>query len=393
MRRLALIAVAATALVAPGAASAQVIYSSLPLQGASAVQTRAAVNGERMALDESGAPVTLHSLDDSTRQAGNWDPATVARNARRAATDPATIAYLGDFNSGASAISIPILNQAGIPQISPSNTYPGLTRGGPGTERGEPDKYYPTGRRTYVRVAPADHLEAAAIAALLAREHAKSVALVHDGETYGKGMSAMVAAAAKARGIRVTTRLLLRRPRNAGSIARRVAATRPAAFVFTGVTANGCPQIVRAVHRRARRVPLITSDGCAESGFTRRLDAGAARRTFMTIASEPPETLGAAGAAFVGRYRARFGHTPDPYAAFGYETMALALDAISRAGGPSPDHRAAVVQALFATRDRDSILGRYSIDANGDTTLTKYGVFRVHSRLPTFAFTIDSAAP
>ena len=32
---------------------------------------------------------------------------------------------------------------------------------------------------------------------------------------------------------------------------------------------------------------------------------------------------------------------------------------------------------MFATKDRDSILGTYSIDENGDTTLTDYGVFTI----------------
>jgi branched-chain amino acid transport system substrate-binding protein len=72
--------------------------------------------------------------------------------------------------------------------------------------------------------------------------------------------------------------------------------------------------------------------------------------------------------------------------------MALALDAISRAGGATPDHRAAVVRALFATRDRDSIVGRHSIDANGDTTLTTFGIYRVRARRPVWGFAINSAA-
>jgi len=65
------------------------------------------------------------------------------RNARRAAADSSAIGYIGEFNSGASAISMPILSEAGIPQISPSNTYVGLTRSGSGAAPGEPDKYDP----------------------------------------------------------------------------------------------------------------------------------------------------------------------------------------------------------------------------------------------------------
>jgi branched-chain amino acid transport system substrate-binding protein len=77
----------------------------------------------------------------------------------------------------------------------------------------------------------------------------------------------------------------------------------------------------------------------------------------------------------------RFGHAPAPYAEYGYEAMALVLDAMRRAG-PQADSRDAVRRELFATRDRDSVLGRYSIDRFGDTTLATYGALRVrHGRL------------
>src|SRR5919108_229630 len=142
------------------------IYSSLPLQGDSRPQSEDVVAGEKLALEEAGGKVgnfTIKyvSLDDATAAAGKWDPAQTSSDARKAAQDKSTIAYLGEFNSGASAISIPILNEANVLQISPSNTYVGLTRA-EGADKGEPDKYYPAGKRTYGRVVPADHIQAEA---------------------------------------------------------------------------------------------------------------------------------------------------------------------------------------------------------------------------------------
>src|SRR3984893_8211474 len=91
------------------------IYSSLPLQGASTSQTNPLVNGMKLALAQAGGKagqwtVNYQSLDDSTAAAGGWDPGQAAANARKAATDPKTIYYIGEFNSGASEVSIPILN-------------------------------------------------------------------------------------------------------------------------------------------------------------------------------------------------------------------------------------------------------------------------------------------
>jgi ABC-type branched-subunit amino acid transport system substrate-binding protein len=141
----------------PAAAHAQsTVYSSLPLSGPSAPQTRSIVRGAQFALSEAGGmaggqPVRYVSLNSATRRSGAWTPARTAANARRAALDDSTVAYIGEFNSGGSAISIPIMNEARIAQISPSNTAIGLTRGGPGTGRGEPKQYYPPSGQDFFR--------------------------------------------------------------------------------------------------------------------------------------------------------------------------------------------------------------------------------------------------
>jgi branched-chain amino acid transport system substrate-binding protein len=112
------------------------------------------------------------------------------RARRRAAQDSAAIAYIGEFNSGGSAISIPILNEAGVPVISPSNTAVGLTRRGPGANPGEPDKYYPTGVRTYFRLTSNDAVQGGALAAATRDGACTAIALVTDREVYGEGAGA-----------------------------------------------------------------------------------------------------------------------------------------------------------------------------------------------------------
>src|SRR4051794_37444392 len=130
MRRALAVALVCCVGASPAAANTLHIYSSLPLQGVSRTQARDIVRAIRLALNETGGKagafdITYTSLDDSTAQAGNWDPGQCARNARRAMHDPATILYIGELNSGCSAITIPILNSQNIPQISPTNTYNG----------------------------------------------------------------------------------------------------------------------------------------------------------------------------------------------------------------------------------------------------------------------------
>jgi branched-chain amino acid transport system substrate-binding protein len=386
-RTLALLVAAVLALPATAAAADLTVYSSLPLRGDSKPQSQDVLRGERLALEQAGGRAGAHtvrlvSLNDAGRRSLKWEPGVVVRNARRAFMDPTTIAYLGEFNSGATSISLPILNEAGILQVSPSNAYVGLTRA-EGAEPREPVQYYPAGYRSYGRVVPADHLQAAAIAALLQAEGVKRVFLVDDFEVYGTGLADMVSSRLGARGIALAGRRHLRR-RNAGAIARAIRRSKADAMVYAGITQNGAPRLWNAVHRRNPRLKLFGVDGVAERPFTRRLSRRAARRTLITN----PVSTHPGGRAFTEAFRARFHKTPEPYAIYGYEAMSVVLDAIRRGG----NSRRAVIDAFFATRDRDSVLGRYSIDANGDTTLSTYGVLKV-TRRGGLAYdrTIDSA--
>ena len=97
-------------------------------------------NGVDMAVAEVGGAVAGYclevvNLDDASPQTGKWDGAVEAENANKAVGDPLAIVYIGTYNSGAAKVSIPINNRAHMAQITPANTYPGLTkkqRRGPG---------------------------------------------------------------------------------------------------------------------------------------------------------------------------------------------------------------------------------------------------------------------
>jgi branched-chain amino acid transport system substrate-binding protein len=134
--------------------------------------------------------VKYEALDDSTAQAGSWTPEKTSDNARRVARDENVGVYIGEFNSGASAISMPILNEAQVPQISPSNTAVGLTSDEAGADRGEPDKYYPSGQRHYVRIVPKDTIQGAALATTMKQDGCQNVFMANDKEVYGAGLAA-----------------------------------------------------------------------------------------------------------------------------------------------------------------------------------------------------------
>jgi branched-chain amino acid transport system substrate-binding protein len=378
------------------------IYSSLPLQGAARAQSEAAVNGAKLALEQAGGkagkfPIKYVSLDDSTAQAAGWEPNATSANARKAAQDKSTIGYIGEFNSGATAVSLPILNEAGIAQVSPGNTAVGITSNDPGASPGEPDKYYPTGQRTYARVLPKDTYQGAALAALAKEKGCASAYILNDKEVYGAGLAKNVELAAKKVGLEIKgDEGIDKNAANYRSLATKIKATGAQCFIYSGITANNAVQIFKDMAAALPDAPLLGPEGVGESGFFDPKDGGlpadVAKRVLITIPGVAPEEYPPAGKEFLKAYEAKFGEkNPDRYAVYGYESMSLLLDAIKRAGEQGSD-RTAVAKQLLATKDREGVFGKYSIDKNGDITLTPYGVYRIEDGALVFDHTVKAAA-
>jgi len=363
------------------------IYSSLPLQGAARVQSEATVKGARLALEQAGGKagqfkIALKSLDDSTAQAAGWEPNATSANARKAAQDKSTIGYIGEFNSGATAVSLPILNEAQIAQVSPGNTAVGITSDDPGASPGEPDKYYPTGVRTYARVLPKDTYQGAALVALAKEKGCASAYVLNDKEVYGAGLAKNVELAAKKAGVEIKgDEGIDKNAANYRSLASKIKGTGAQCFIYAGITANNAVQIFKDMAVALPDAPLLGPEGVGESGFFDPKDGGlpadVAKRVLITIPGVAPEEYPPAGKEFLKAYEAKYGEkSPDRYAVYGYESMSLLLDAIKRAG-ENGDDRASVAKQLLATKDREGVFGKYSIDPNGDITLTPYGIYRI----------------
>jgi branched-chain amino acid transport system substrate-binding protein len=374
------------------------VYSSLPLQGPAREQNVAIVNGAKLALEQAGGRagkfrVEYQSLDDSTAQAGGWEPGATTANARRAAQDDEAIAYIGEFNSGATAVSLPLLNEAGLLQISPGNTAVGITSDAPGAAEGEPDKYYPSGKRTYARLLPKDTVQGAALVAVMKEEGCASAYILNDKEVYGAGLARNVELAAKEQGLELKGNDGIdKNAANYRSLAARIADAGAECFVYTGITANNAVQVFKDM---AAALPgkLFGPEGVAETGFFDASEGGipedVAKRTLLTVPGLPPEEYTPAGREFVKAYAAKYGDkAPDRYAIYGYESMKLILDSIA-AAGDNGDDKAAVVDQVFATKDRDSVLGTYGIDENGDITLTTYGIYRIEGNETKFDRVIE----
>jgi branched-chain amino acid transport system substrate-binding protein len=377
------------------------VYSSLPLQGAQRLQTTAMVNGIKLALEQAGGKagnieVRYTSLDDSTAQAGTWTPEATAANARRVAQDDSAVAYIGEFNSGASAISIPLLNEVPIAQISPANTAVGLTSDEPGAEEGEPDKYYPTGERHYLRIVPKDTIQGAALATVMDEDGCTSAGILHDKEVYGAGLARNIESAAEELGLEVATNEGIDpKAPNFRAQAASLEGMGVDCFVFAGVTPNGAVQLYKDVSAALPDAKLYGPDGVSNPEFfvadEGGIPADVASKVKVTVATLSPDQYPPEGQKFFDEYMKSYDVTSvDPYAIYGYEAMRLVLDTCEQLGPDCADKQA-MIDALFQTKGRESVLGTYDIDENGDTTITDYGVYRVEDGELVFDKTIKAA--
>ena len=373
-----------------GAAGGTVkLYSSLPLQGASRPQSEDVIKGIKLALKEhdnkaGSLTIEYESLDDATAAAGQWDAAQTKANARKVAQDDAAIAYIGEFNSGASANSIPTLNEANILQVSPSNTALGLTKSGDGAEPGEPDKYYPAGTRTYGRVVPIDTIQGAAQAQYMKDEGVTSVYILDDNEVYGKGVAANTKTAAEAAGLEIAGEDSWDgKAANFRALASKIKSSGADAVFTGGIIDNNGPQLYKDLHAAMPEAKLFGPDGMATVDFTKEIPEEVQAVTFLTAPTVSPEELPPAGQKFYEDFTKEYGDAADeidPYAVYGYEAANVVLDCVEQsADSINPDDigegRQAVIDCFFGTSDRESPLGTYSIDEDGDTTLTTYGAY------------------
>jgi branched-chain amino acid transport system substrate-binding protein len=307
------------------------------------------------------------------------DPGKCKRLASAIAQNPTVVAVMGPTTSTCAAAMIPLLNRAAggpIPQVGFGNTYLGLTRDGPGVEEGDPERLYPTGRRNYLRTAPADDAQAAA-AVILARDAgARRTFAVSDDSSYGKGLAAAFQAAAERDGLfPVGTAEWDPKARDYRALAARVRSARPDAVYVGGyVTSNG-PRLIRDLGGAlGRDVELLAPDGFNQPTA---LVEGAGERTeglVITLAAAPVRALPPAGRHWSAEFTRRWGSKPCCYAVHAGQVAELVLDAIGRSDGG----RANVLGNLFDTTVRGGLVGDFSFDRFGDTTLTGIAVHRIH---------------
>jgi branched-chain amino acid transport system substrate-binding protein len=354
------------------------IFSSVPLTGSSAVQTQSIVNGIKQAIDENQSTICngkltieYQALDNTSATSSALDDsALVSSHANKAVADPSVVAFIGPYSSGAAKLVIPILNRANLLIVGPASTYPGLTKPGKG-ETKEPAIYYPTGNRNYARVVPTDDIQGKVAANWAKSLGVKKVYILDDQSLYGKGLADVFETTAEKIGLQVLGREGIdTKASNYRALMTKIRASQPDLIYFGGPTQSNAGQVVRdmrSVGMTTDKVKFMGPDGIFDKAFIDGAGS-AAQGVYATFGGVAPKELTGEGKTWYENYKKRFNQEPEAYAAYGFEAASVALNGINQV---CKNDRAAIRDTVLSTKNFQGVLGQWSFDANGDTTLTK----------------------
>ena len=384
------------------------VYSNLPLLGPEGAQMTSIVNGEVLALYDQGGHVgklhvSLDSLNDypdgSVSDPLLPDPlrtldAQVGESAHTASSDLSTVAYIGDYDSDATWISLPLNNQNDILQVSPGSSYVGFTDANPADLTGDPGAFYAYGdqtvdgqivKRTFARLDPSDLAEAHATVAWMRSLGVRRLAVVEDASNpaYDSVIGKLVAAAAASAGITVVANdsgvntATLTSPASYAALAKSLAGARPDAVLLGGTADAGATALWRELHRVLPAARLFAPSTLATPAFLGALGASA-NATYVTSPILEPSQYGALAQHVFAQYRSLFAAAPNGYVLYGYDAMRDILLAIAKAG-PKAANRPSLLAAFFALGRSGftGALGDYTIDADGDSSLATFDGYRV----------------
>jgi branched-chain amino acid transport system substrate-binding protein len=360
------------------------IASDLPKQGGSRTQTVQMAKAIAYVLDQQNWKagdfnIAYQDCDDSTAQLGKWDPDKCSANAHAYASNSKLLGVVGTFNSGCAAIEIPVMNQApggGLQLLSPANTYGCLTEPCAGDE---PEKYYPSGKRTYARVAPSDPNQGAVDAAFLKTKGVKRVSVLNDKEAYGLGVAKNFAGAAKAAGMTVTGFTAYDpKQSNFRALFTTIKNQNPDAIFIGGLIDENSGQLINDkvsvlgpnVAKAGSGVVLMLPDGFTTDAIFDRAEGGTpnAKGAYFSVAGVGIDKYTGAAKTFIDGFKKELNGKPvDPYAILGAQAAQVLLNAIEKSDGT----RSSVIDNVFKTKVDDGLIGSFSLNKNGDLTGAK----------------------
>ncbi|MFN2460892.1 MAG: branched-chain amino acid ABC transporter substrate-binding protein [Candidatus Velthaea sp.] len=359
----------------------------LPVSGADASTGIPTQNGAVLAIEEAnkagfaGGKFKLAAslLDDAVQ--GQHDPAAGAQNVKSFISDQSVLAMVGPFNSNVAKSEIPLTNDAGLVQISPSTTNDGLTVGddAKNLRTSHPDV------NTFFRVCTNDSNQGGALAQFASKLGYKTAFIIDDNETYGKGLADKFEAAYGKGGGKVLGREhITKNQQDFKALLTKVKSRSPEVVFYAGTTSTGGGLLRRQMADVGMaKVPYMGGDGISDAEF--ETTAGSmANGTYFSVAA-PDATKLPSAKDFVTAYKARFNSGVGAYSASSYSAAKIIIAAIEKAvtdnAGKMPT-RAEVLKNVAATKDFKSPIGSVSFTPNGDTQSPVLSLVKVQDGKP-----------
>jgi branched-chain amino acid transport system substrate-binding protein len=353
----------------------------LPVSGADASTGIPTRNGAVQAIEEANAHApagfkfSAYDLDDAVQ--GAHDPAQGAQNTKAFISDAAVLAMIGPFNSNVAKAEIPLTNDAGLVQISPSNTNTGLTKGEDAKKlrTSHPDV------NTYFRVCTTDDRQGAAGAQFARKLNIKKVFVIDDNETYGKGLADVFEAQFKDDGGAVLGHEHLTKGQtDYKALLTKAAALKPDGVFYGGTTATGGGLLRKQMGDAGLgKTPFVGGDGISDEEFIKTA-GDLANDSYYTVAAPEASKL-ASAKDFIAAYKKRWGTDVGPYSANAYAAAKVEIAAIEKAikanGGKMPS-RADVLKNVGETKNFDSPIGKIGFNKDGDTTNPILSLYKIN---------------
>ena len=370
------------------------IASDNPLQGPNSGSPRAITDAIRLVFEQHGFmagkyAVGYQSCDDSTAQSDTVELRKCAANANAYARAKRLVAMIGPYNSQCATVEMPILNRAPggpLAEISPSNSYPGLTRpvslpADWGGSRNEPNTFYPTGVRHYVRLAANDDFDGVADAILAKRLGLSSAYLLDDGQgLQDVWITNSFRRTARRLGIRIAgAERFDPAAKSYDALAEKIARSGAQGVVIGGDVTEGGDRLLKALRARlGPRTPIMTDDlGFTPVSEVLKRAGRAALGLYVSTVNIPGAARDLSPAA--RQFLRDLGTTePLPWVLEAGQAAELVLQAIARSDGT----RASVLKELRAAEVNNGILGSFHFNRNGDITPATVMIIRITGSTP-----------
>ena len=356
------------------------IATDLPLQGTYANDGLQGTRAVRIVMEDRGYRAGEHSVGyvscDQSTPKDAYTPAKCRRSGRAYVAVDDMVGVIGPFFSGCAIHMMPVLNRAGLAQIGPGNTYVGLTRAGPGIPEDEPERFRPTGRRTFVRLAAPDDLQGRAHVKLVTERGERSAYVLHDGvDAYGLGAAAGFRDAAEEAGIEVMGfETWDPEASDYSELVRRVARSGAEGVFLGGYIVSNTGRLLRQLRAGlGPDVTLMATEGMFPVTVLRARAGDAAEGLLVTLSSVANEKLEGAGEEFLAQFEKETRQEPCCYSVHVAQATHVLLDAIAASDGS----RESVTRAVLDLNVRDGIIGDFSFDENGDVTPPLVSVYRI----------------